>query len=168
MKPVQETYASIRRRLLSKCKGVLAEREEMESLAPQYFQYVDCEKHLHEDWKRIIYIVRLIGSDRAAEIIESDQTGILREIAGNPPQSDDASVRLSLWKAMREYLRESGESKVADIRAFLDWLGYENVTRQAIESAVKRHKTEFSARTKGRDRIVSLRVKEDSASSDDH
>lgn len=157
MKSVQDAYASIRRRLLSECKGVVAGRQEMDALAAQYLRYVDCDNEVKVHWKRIAYILRLIGPDRANEIMRSEVTGILREVANNPPQSDDASVDLPLWKAMREYLREAGESRVGDIQAFLSWLGFENVTRQGIESAIKRHERTFRIRTKGHERIVSLK-----------
>lgn len=167
MKTVQDAYASIRRRLLSECKGVVAGREEMETLAAQYLRYVDCNKQVKEHWKRILYILRLIGPDRAAEIMQSDMTGVLREAVDNPPQSDDGRVILPLWKAMREFLREAGDSRVGEIQSFLTWLGFENVTRQAIESAIKRHESRFRVRTKGRERIVSLRETEEGGSSDD-
>jgi hypothetical protein len=129
----------------------------MEALAAQYLRYVDCGNQVKEHWKRIVYILRLIGPDRANEIMPSDETGILREAVDNPPQSDDGRAILPLWKAMREFLREAGDSKVGEIQSFLTWLGFENVTRQSIESAIKRHESRFRVRTKGRERIVSLK-----------
>src|ERR1700688_4409234 len=110
MKPIQETYAKIRQRLLRECEGVEGERKELEATAPQHFRHVDSKKRAKEHWKRISYIVRLIGSDRAAKIIGSDKTGILRELSENPPRSGDGKDRLPIWKAMREYLREEGDS----------------------------------------------------------
>lgn len=169
MKPVQETYAKIRQRLLRECEGVAAERAELEALAPQYFRYVDSKKRVKEHWKRISYIVRLIGSDRAAKIVGSDKTGILRELAEKPSQSNDRPPRLPVWKAMREYLREEGDSRVGDIRTFLEAADYRNVTRQTIESAIKRHNETFVVRTTRQERIVSLKENEEgeSASDDD-
>lgn len=167
MKSIHETYASIRRRLLSECRKVLSGREEMEALAPQYFRYVDCKKDVNDRWKRIMYILRLIGPERAAEIMRSEVTGILREAVANPPQSDDGRSVLPLWKAMREHLREAGDSKIGEIQAFLTWMGFENVTRQGIESAIKRHENWFRVRTRGNERIVSLKETEQEGSSDD-
>jgi hypothetical protein len=167
MKPVQEAYAAIRRRLLSKCKAVVSGRDELDALAPQYFRYIDCDKRVKEDWKRISYIFRLIGFERAAEIIQSDTTGILNEIPKQSPQYDELNAKLPLWKAMREFLRESGEAKVGDIRAFLEWMDYKPVSRQSLESAIRRHPKEFRVRTKGHERIVALRENEEGGSSDD-
>jgi hypothetical protein len=167
MKPVHETDAKIRQRLLRECEGVVAERGQLEALAPQYFRYIDSKKRVKEHWKRIIYIVRLIGPERAAKIVKTDPTGILREIADNPSQSDDGKVRLPLWKAMREYLREEGDSKVGDIRAYLESKDFTNLTRQTIESAIKRHSETFSVRTARHERFVSLKENEEGESASD-
>lgn len=170
MKPIPETDIKMRQRLLRECEGVVAERENLEDLAPHYFRYVDSEKHLREHWKRIMYIVRLLGGvDRAAKIVKLDPTGVLREIQENPPQSDDGKSRLPLWKAMREYLREEGESKLGDIRVYLESKEFTDLSRQTIESAIKRHSKTFSVRTARHERFVSLKENEeaDTSSSDE-
>jgi hypothetical protein len=130
----------------------------METLAAQYHRYRDLQAEVDARWKRIVYILRLIGPDRAAKIMGSDETGILLEATDTPPQSDDGRVGLPIWKAIREYLREAGEARVGEIQSFLAWLGFENVSRQAIESALKRHEGTFRIRTKRHQRIVSLRI----------
>jgi hypothetical protein len=167
MKPAHETYLKIRQRLLRECEGVKCEREELEVLAPQYFRYIDGKKRAKEHWKRILYIVRLIGPARTAKIIQSDKTGILQELAANPAESNDANAKLSLWKAMREYLREEGSSRVGDIQTFLLAVDYKHVTRQSIESAIKRHPETFTSRTSRHERVVSLRENEEGESSSD-
>jgi hypothetical protein len=165
MKPVHETDAKIRQRLLRECEGVVAERERLEALAPQYFRYVDSKRRVREHWKRIMYIVRLFGLDRAAKFVKSDQTGILREIADNPSHSDDGNVCLPLWMAMREYLREEGEARVGDIRTYLESKEYAHLSRQTIESGIKRHSGTFTVRTTRHERIVSLKENEEGESS---
>lgn len=167
MRPVQSIFAKVRHRGLSKCKGVRAERRTMDALAAHHFRYVASEARHEEDLKDLTYMLRMVGPERAAEMIEADPTGVLRELRDNPKQTDDVNARLSVWKAAREYLRVAGDSKIADIRAFLEWLGYENVSRQVIESAVERHRSEFGIRTVGRDRVVSLKEKERESSSSD-
>jgi hypothetical protein len=157
MKSVQDVYISIRQRLLHECEGLRNGRNEMESLAAQYHRYRDLQAGVEAHWKRILYILRLIGPDRAAKIMGLDKTGILLEVKDNPPQSDDAHAELPVWMAIREYLREAGEARVGEIQSFLAWLGFESVSRQAIESALKRHEGTFRVRTKGHQRIVSLR-----------
>jgi hypothetical protein len=51
----------------------------------------------------------------------------------------------------------AGESKVGDVQEFLNGLGMENVTRQAIESAMKRHADWFEITKKGHERYVKLK-----------
>jgi hypothetical protein len=167
MKPINETDAKLRQRLLRECEGVVAERGIQEESAPQYLRYVDSKKRNKEHLKRIMYIVRLFGPERVAKIGKSDQTGILREIADNPAQSEDGSARLSLWKAMREYLRAEGESKTADIAAYLESKGYANLSRQTIESAIKRHSETFRVRRRKRERFVSIKETDETQSSSD-
>jgi hypothetical protein len=157
MKPVQDVYTNIRQRLLHECEGVRNGRQEMESLAAQYHRYRDLQAEVDSHWKRILYILRLIGPDRAAKVMASDKTGVIREATDNPSQSDDGRADLPVWKAIREYLREAGEARVGEIQSFLTWLGFENVSRQAIESALKRHERTFGVRTKGHERFVSLK-----------
>ncbi len=167
MKPIHETDAKIRQVLLSECEEVVAEREIQEELARPHLRYVDSKKRSKEHWKRILYIVRLFGGERVAKIGKSDQTGILREIAENPTQSGDGGVRLPLWKAMREYLLVEGESRVADIAAYWESKDYKNLSRQIIESAIKRHRETFSVRTRKRERVVFLKTTEEGLSSSD-
>jgi hypothetical protein len=45
---------------------------------------------------------------------------------------------------------------VCDIESYLIWLGKKNVTRQAIESALKRHKGWFKTTKKAHDKYVEL------------
>lgn len=167
MKPINETDTRIWQRLILECEEVLSERKIQEDLAPHHLRYVDSKKRSKGHWKRIMYILRILGPEQVAKIGKSDQTGILREIADNPSQSADARVRLPLWKAMREFLSEEGESRVADITAYLEAKGYANLSRQIIESAIRRHAETFGVRTRKRERLVFLKETEESQSDDD-
>ena len=168
MKPVNETDAKIRHRLLRECEGVVAEREIQEELARHHLRYLDSKRRSREHWKRIMYILRLFGPDCVAKIVKSDQTGILREIADNPPQSDDGSIRLPLWKAMREYLREEGQSRVGEIQLYLESKGYTNSYLAKRLNPQSRGIAEtFGVRTRKHERLVSLKESEESESSSD-
>ncbi len=157
MKPAQDVYAAIQQRLLHECERVRAGRQEMEGLAAAYNRYRDLKTEVDEHWKRINYILRLVGPERAAKIKALDRAGILSEVKHNPEQSDELRRELSIWRAIREYLRESGDARVGEIQAFLAWIGFRSVSRQAIESALKRHERTFRVRTSSHERFVSLK-----------
>jgi hypothetical protein len=63
---------------------------------------------------------------------------------------------LSLWEAMRSILKHSGEIQLVELQHALEPFG-QSVTRGAIESAIKTHSDVFQARTRGRERFVSLK-----------
>jgi len=63
---------------------------------------------------------------------------------------------LTLWEAMLVVLEHTGEAQLFDLQHVLEQLG-KRVTRGAIESAIKTHPKRFQARTRGRERFVSLK-----------
>jgi hypothetical protein len=67
-----------------------------------------------------------------------------------------AVVDLTLWEAMLAVLEHTGETQLFELLHVLEQFG-KKVTRGAIESAVKTHPKVFQARTRGRERFVSLR-----------
>jgi hypothetical protein len=69
---------------------------------------------------------------------------------------------LKLWEVLELYLSFVPEAQVADILGFFDWVGYKS-TRQAIESTIKTHKSQFVVRKEGWDRFISLARKESDA-----
>lgn|SRR5208282_3316559 len=66
------------------------------------------------------------------------------------------AVDLTLWEAMLAVLEHTGEVQLFDLQHVLDQFG-KRVTRGAIESAIKTHPKQFQARTRGRERFVSLK-----------
>jgi hypothetical protein len=63
---------------------------------------------------------------------------------------------LSLWEAMLAILEHTGEIQLYDLQHVLEQLG-KKVTRGAVESAVTTHPDKFQAKTRGRERFVSLK-----------
>jgi hypothetical protein len=131
--------------------------QEMDELAPSYHRYVDLEGQVSNSRRRVSYIVGLFGPDRIDETMKIDDTACVREILGSHPSSREMRKKLRLWRAVREYLRIAGKSTVTDIQDFLDWLGMERITRQSIESALKRHEDTFKVTKSGHDRYVELK-----------
>jgi hypothetical protein len=130
-------------------------RQEMEQLSDAYFRYVDLDRQLEASRQRTSIILGLLGPDHVRETTGAGVQDCLSEF----PEPEDLRKKLRLWRAVREYLRIAGESKVGDVQNFLNGLDMENVTRQAIESAMKRHDDLFEIEKRGHERYIRLKKK---------
>lgn len=139
MNPRPDFQTLLLQRLLHQHHGERSVALEMEELSAAYNRYLDLADQLKEHRKRILYITQLLGPDRVA------RGASLRGVESAPtrsaatPAHKESQGRLPLWRAVRECLRVAGKSRVSDIEAFLNSLGGKRATRQAIESALKRH-----------------------------
>jgi hypothetical protein len=155
---MKDVYARLQQRLIHECTSISTIREEINELAQAYNQYVDLRSRLTEHERRMSHLVKLLGPERFDETMKGDDTQCLREAFVTLPSPQEWRGKLRLWIAIREYLRVVvGESKLRDIQQFLGWIGLENVTRQAIESAIKQHSDHFEIIKKGHERYVKLR-----------
>jgi hypothetical protein len=82
---------------------------------------------------------------------------------GDPVHQDDEFDEyiipvsdLTLWEAMLSVLEHTGEIQLFELLHVLEHFG-KKVTRGAIESAIQTHSKVFQARTRGRDRFISLK-----------
>jgi hypothetical protein len=157
MRTAQEVYARLQQRLLHECRNIVSKGQEMGELAAPYHRYVDLEDQVSSSRRRMSYIVGLFGPDRIEQTMKIDDTTCLRKILGLHPSPRELRKKLRLWRAVREYLRIAGKSTVTEIQVFLDWLGLERITRQAIESALKRHEDTFKVTKSGHNRYVELK-----------
>jgi len=157
MKTAEEVYVRLQQRLLHECRNIVSKSQEMDELAASYHRYVDLEDQVSRSRKRMSYIVGLFGPDRIEQTMKIDDTTCLRKTLGLHPSPGELRKKLRLWRAVREYLRITGKSTVTEIQVFLDWLGLERITRQAIESALKRHEHTFKVTKSGHDRYVELK-----------
>jgi hypothetical protein len=64
---------------------------------------------------------------------------------------------ISLWEALAEFLKLTGEIRVVDLHLALRELYDKNVTRQAIESAMRTHSDLFKFRRLGREVFIALK-----------
>jgi hypothetical protein len=66
------------------------------------------------------------------------------------------AINLTLWEAMLAVLEHTGEIQLYELQHVLEQLG-KKVTRGAIESAITTHAGQLQAKTRGRERFVSLK-----------
>jgi hypothetical protein len=65
--------------------------------------------------------------------------------------------KFSLWRVIREVVRQTAEIRVYELEAHLKQFGLKKATRPAIESALATHPKEFRIVKRGREKFVSLK-----------
>jgi hypothetical protein len=65
--------------------------------------------------------------------------------------------KFSLWRIIREVVRQTAEIRVYELEAHLNQFGIKKATRPAIESALTTHSKEFRIVKRGREKFVSLK-----------
>ena len=160
MRTPRDVATELQQALIEQCQTARSIRAEMDALFPQYYKYRELDRHLEESRRRISHILGLLGPDQVEATVQIDRTECLLEVLKDHRSPQELREGIRLWVAVREYLRAvPGESKVCDIQKFLNWIGMKNVTRQAIESALKRHSDSFDVSRKGRERYVAVKEK---------
>jgi len=146
----------MRQRLEHECTSLRPLRNEMEQLSSAYNRYVDLKAEIDARGKRIQTLMAVLGVDylEAKAAAESEVIGEETNLQGDP---QDLRADFSLWRAVREYLRFAGETKVGDVQQFLQASNFDKCGRQAIESALRSHDDVFRVVKRGREKYISLR-----------
>lgn len=139
-------------RLEHECASMQSVRKELAELASAYNRYVDLKTEVDSRSKRIKRLMAILGPDSIAGL-GTDEVQSELDLQG---ESDGLREELSLWRAIEEYLIIAGETKVGDVQGFFSAMNYE-VTRQAIESALRSHANKFRVVKRGREKYISLK-----------
>jgi hypothetical protein len=151
---IVDVQGMMRQRLEHECASLQPLRKEMEKLAPAYNRYVDLKGEIESRSKRIQRLMGVLGEEYLFHMCGHDEpVASETNLQGHP---DDLRADLSLWRAIREYLLVAGEAKVGDVQQFLETSEFE-VSRQAIESALRSHDSVFRVVKRGRDKYISLK-----------
>ncbi|MFZ0798240.1 MAG: hypothetical protein WCA13_13610 [Terriglobales bacterium] len=128
--------------------GLKAIETEQTKLRPEYLRFLDLE----EEKKAKSYRLR-----RTASLIPAHLQNIRAEDEEGGFDSYIVKVsELALWEAMLAVLEHTGEIQLYELQHVLEQFE-KKVTRGAIESAVVTHPDKFKARTRGRERFVSVK-----------
>jgi len=142
----------MQQKLEHECASVQSARKEISELASAYHRYMDLKDQIEDKSKRIQRLMAILGTD-SIENMGSDEVKSETNLQGEP---EELRKGLSLWRAIREYLVIAGETKVGDVQGFFSGMNYE-VSRQAIESALRSHLNVFRVVKRGRDKYISLK-----------
>ena len=151
-----DAQRAIKQRLLAACERVREIRSEQEKLASVYERYNILQRELKQQEKRIDRLAALIGPNLflAAEL--EDKSNVIGDTVETHTSIDQLREELSLWEAMAEYLSYAEEARIQDVQSFLESFGIA-ASREAIESALKRHPETFKAKKLGGTKLISLK-----------
>jgi hypothetical protein len=127
---------------------ITAIESEQKKIMADYLRYKDLEGEKKAKADRLRRTVSLIP-DHLHKI----------RAQGEADEFDSYMVKLSdltLWEAMLAVLEHTGEIQLFELQHVLEQFG-KKVTRGAVESAVTTHPDKFQAKTRGRERFVSLK-----------
>jgi hypothetical protein len=151
-----DAQRAIKQRLLAACERVREIRTEQEKLASAFERYNILQRELKQQEKRIDRLAGLIGPNLflAAEL--EDKSNVIGNTVETHTSIDQLRNELSLWEAMTEYLSYAEEARIQDIQSFLESFGLV-ASREAVESALKRHPETFKTKKRGGTKLVSLK-----------
>jgi len=151
-----DAQRAIKQRLLAACERVREIRTEQEKLASAYERYSILQRELKQQEKRIDRLAGLIGPNLflAAEL--EDKSHVIGDTVETHTGIEQLRNELSLWEAMVEYLSYAEEARIQDIQTFLESFGL-TASREAVESALKRHPETFKTKKRGGTKLVSLK-----------
>jgi hypothetical protein len=153
-----DVIKSMKVRLEHECNRLSEIGKEMEPLAAAYNRFIDLQKERTQREKRIQRIIAVLGK-QSDDLLKHDKEpdypisgGMVIAI----PREE-----LPLWEAMKEYLHYVAEARIAEMESFFGSVfGVDfPANRQAIESALKRHKETFKVRKSKREKFISLKEK---------
>ena len=121
-------------------------------LLPAVLEFRDLETEAKTREDRMRRAIELLGEDKFIDARKDLLAGkdVSRE---SVVTTDDSSP---LWEAMRTILAQVSEIQVIDLQDALLHFG-KKASRQAIESALASHKETFEAKTRNREKFVSLK-----------
>ena len=126
--------------------------KQLNELRPKFVKYKDLSSERAEVEQRIRVLLAILGY-----LLSEEE---LRDLCERPGVQIESPVKerdqTSLWRVLRELVRQVNEIRIVDLEAVLKQYGFK-VSRQAIESAIETHKKTFRSERKGRERFVSLR-----------
>jgi len=151
-----DAQRTIKQRLLAACERVREIRAEQEKLASAYERYNILQRELKQQEKRIDRLAGLIGPNLFLTAELEDKSNVIGDTVETHTSIDQLRNELSLWEAMTEYLSYAEEARIQDIQSFLESFGIV-ASREAVESALKRHPETFKTKKRGGTKLVSLK-----------
>jgi len=153
-----ELERQFRARLVHEAAKLREGRSRMKEYEAAYHAYQDLEKECAGRERRMKRIAALIGGEALGKIGSSRSKSDKQAFADTVFLTDVVEMReqTPLWQLLFEFLLLRGKARVPEILDFMWAVGMADVTRQAIESAVKSHSDVFRVAKVGNEKILGL------------
>jgi len=153
----RDVFKALESNFRQDCSRLEDIRSEMEKLRGSYNRFIELRQEMENRHSRVLRIIGLLGTEGIEIAKSNDREDVIDTAIGGQFNVKQLRENLPLWQALQEYLRVVSKASVEEIRAFLEKVGMEDVSRQAIESAVRAHPRVFQTIKKGKERYFSLR-----------
>jgi hypothetical protein len=147
-----------------KCEELVKDMEELNKLRPSWQRYreLSAQAESKERSVKIGYALMLNAptqakADVCAYTKSIDQAfGAFSDADLTLSETDIDLLKMSLWRVIREVVRQVVEIRVFELEEYLNTFGLK-ASRPAIESALATHPKEFKITKRGREKFVSLK-----------
>ncbi len=157
----KDIVAGLNQQTLRRSKELAADLTELNGLRANWQRYNELSKQIESKERalKIGYALLLnaplkVGKGDAYEGPDEAFEKDAEDLSIDP--ADLELSKFSLWRVIREVVRQSTEIRVYELEAHLKQFGLK-ATRAAIESALATHPREFRITKRGREKYVSLK-----------
>lgn len=147
-----------------KCVELERDMEELNALREGYQRYRELSAQVESKERsiKIGYALLLNAPNKDnlrgdAYAVAQDREAGMEEAVGSVVDATEIDLsKISLWRIIREIVRQTVEIRVFELEAHLKAFGVK-ASRPAIESALTTHTKEFKISKRGREKFVSLK-----------
>jgi hypothetical protein len=150
---LDEVVKAMQVRMIREWRRMRSTGAEIHKLTDAYHRYQDLREERKKHEQRVKRLVALLYPDYMPQNSDTATLGkVIASMDFAPARGD-----LALWEVLEEYLAAVGETPIADAAEMLPRFVKSHVSRQAVESAIRRHPTIFQVRLDRGKRLISLK-----------
>jgi hypothetical protein len=127
---------------------------ELQKLRSAYQRYRELTDNLDSRIERVRIVLGLLAEQEKWNVGEA--VPFLEELKIEIEAPEDIRAEISLWKMIREVVRQVEELRIVELENVMRELKVK-ASRQALEAAIDAHKRTFQVRRSGREKFVSLK-----------
>ena len=163
MARLKDIVSGLHQQMNRDCAELAEANAELEKIRAAYQRFRDLSALVQAKEARVKIGAAMLTNisfrefDEKGEIVQRRAGIEIPDEAGIIFEKDSLKLtNFSLWRIIREIVRQTAEIRVYELEKHLRDFGLK-VTRAAVESAITTHPREFSTRKHGREKYVSLK-----------
>ncbi len=165
MARLRDIVSGLTQQTLRKSAELTSDYEKLNKLRVSWQSYLELSKRIESEERRFNIGLALLrsgpvkvnpsGNAHADPQYTREMRKEVEELAVDIADLDLSKV--SLWRVIREIVRQTAEIRVCELEAHLKSFGVKKASRPAIECALDTHPKEFKLSKRGREKFVSLK-----------